>query len=48
MFAGDFLLFRFVGMVGLLQPIIPLFKQIGSTEIMSRCSRAPPERKKLT
>ena len=32
----------------LLQPIISLFRQIGSTETMSRCSRAPPKRKKLT
>ena len=31
-------------LVGLLQPIIALFKQIGSTETVSRCSRAPPER----
>ena len=31
-------------MVGLLQPIIALFKQIGSTETLSRCSRAPLER----
>ena len=33
-------------LVGLLQPIIALFKQIGSTETVSPCSRAPPERKK--
>ena len=30
----------------LLQPIISLFKQIRSTETMSRCSRAPPKRRK--
>ena len=30
--------------VRLLQPIIALFKQIGSTETMSRCSNAPPKR----
>ena len=30
----------------LLQPIGSLFKQIGSTETMSRCSRAPPKRRK--
>ena len=34
----------FLGSVRLLQPIIPLFKQIESTETMSRCSRAPPKR----
>ena len=32
--------------VRLLQHILSLFKQIGSTETMSRCSRAPPEREK--
>ena len=32
----------------LLQPIISLFKQTGSTETLSRCSRTPPERIKLT
>ena len=33
----------------LLQPIVSLFKQIGSTETLSRCYRAsPPEAKKLT
>ena len=31
-----------------LQPISSLFKQIRSTETLSRCSRAPPKRKKLT
>ena len=30
----------------LLQPIVSLFKQIGSTETMSRCSRASPKRRK--
>ena len=32
------------GLVGLPQPIFSLFKQIGSTETMFWCSRAPPER----
>ena len=32
------------GQVRLLQPIFSLFKQIGSTETLSRCSHAPPER----
>ena len=36
------------GGVRLLQPIISLFKQIGSTETLSRCSRAPPKRITLT
>ena len=31
-------------LVGLPQPDVSLFKQIGSTETLSRCSRAPPER----
>ena len=30
------------------QPNFSLFNQIGSTETLSRCSRAPPERIKLT
>lgn len=34
--------------VGLPQPIFSLFKRIGSTETLSRCSRAPPKRKILT
>ena len=34
--------------VRLPQPIISLFKQIGSTKTMSRCSHAPPERITLT
>ena len=35
-------------MVRLLQPILSLFKQIGSTETMSRSFRAPSKRIKLT
>ena len=34
--------------VGLPQPILSLFKQVGRTETLSWCSRAPPERIKLT
>lgn len=34
--------------VRLPQPVIPLFKQIGSTGTLSRCSRAPSERITLT